>query len=65
MFLCHGWVLHFHLELISHKIALMGVLRLDCPCHLKISPFVAHIGASLELIGEPLVVHTFLDSIDD
>lgn len=65
MFFGHGWILHFHLELISHKIALVRVLGLNGPGHFQISPFVTHVGTSLELVGESLVVHAFLDSIDD
>jgi len=64
VFLYKCSILKLHLLLISHEVALMRVLGLDGPCHLKIAPLIAHISASMELIGEPLMIHTFLDSVN-
>ena len=64
VFLYKSCVLHLHLQLIPHKVALVSVLRLNSPCHLKIPSLVAHIGTSLELIGKSLVIHAFFDSIN-
>lgn len=64
MFLYKCSILKLHLLLISHEVTLMSMLCLNGPCHLKITPLIAHICTSMELIGEPLMIHAFLDSIN-
>ena len=43
----------------------MSMLGLNGPRHLKIAPLIAHIRTSLELIGKSLMIHAFLNSIND
>lgn len=64
MLLYQCCVLKLHLLLVPHEIALVSMLRLDRPGHLKIPPLVAHVGTSVELVREPLVVHAFLYSVN-
>ena len=64
MLLYQCCVLKLHLLLVSHEIALVSMLSLDRPGHLEISPLIAHVGAPVELVREPLVVHAFLYSVN-